>query len=82
VPNNAARTLKSKRNKILCLAYPESDNPFFFILIDTVEKQAKQAGYALMVYHTHGEISEELRILSLVKEKIVDGQRRFRFPAR
>lgn len=73
VPNRAARALKSKRKNLLCLAYPESDNPFFFSLVDTVEKAVKKAGYALMIYHTHGEVEEELRILSLTKEGVMDG---------
>ncbi len=73
VPNRAARALKSRKNNIICLAYPESDNPFFFSLVDSVEKEAKRIGYVLMIYHTHGKIEEELRILSLMNENIADG---------
>lgn len=73
VPNRAARALKSKRKNLLCLAYPESDNPFFFELVDVVEQEVKKAGYSLMIYHTHADIEEELRILSLTQEGVMDG---------
>ncbi|MCB7066391.1 LacI family DNA-binding transcriptional regulator [Enterocloster citroniae] len=73
VPNRAARALKSKKNNIICLAYPETDNPFFFNMVAAVETETKRAGYSLMIYHTHGEISEELHILSLMNENIADG---------
>lgn len=73
VPNRSARALKSKKNNLLCLAYPESDNPFFFKLVSTVEEAVKSAGHELMIYHTHGKVSEELRILSLTQQDIMDG---------
>lgn len=73
VPDRSARALKSKRNNLLCMAYPESDNPFFFKMVSTVEAAVKDAGYELMVYHTHGRIDEELRILALTQEGIMDG---------
>lgn len=73
VPSRSARALKSKKNNLICLAYPESDNPFFFKLVSTVEECVRKAGYELMIYHTHGKIKEELRILALTKEGIMDG---------
>lgn len=73
IPNRAARALKSKKKNLICLAYPESDNPFFFGLVDIVEKEVKKAGYTLMIYHTHADVEEELRILALTKEGIMDG---------
>lgn len=73
VPNRAARALKSQKRNIICLAYPESDNPFFFELVGTIEEELKQAGYSMMISHTHGKTEEELKILSLTKEGIMDG---------
>ena len=73
IPNRNARALKSKRTNLVCLAYPESDNPFFFDMISAVECALKKSGYMLMIYYTHGEPAEELRILSLSHEEIMDG---------
>jgi DNA-binding LacI/PurR family transcriptional regulator len=72
-PNRSARALRSKKNNVICLAVPETNNPFFFKMIEAVESDLKHAGYSLMIYHTHGEISEELNILSLMNESIADG---------
>lgn len=73
IPNRNARALKSKRTNLICLAYPESDNPFFFEMICAVEEALKKSGYMLMIYYTHGNPAEELRILSLSQEEIMDG---------
>lgn len=73
VPNRSARALKSKKNNMLCLTYPESDNPFFFSLVDTIETEARKHGYSLMIYHTHGKPEEEIKIMSLTKEGLIDG---------
>ena len=73
IPNRNARALKSKRTNLICLACPESDNPFFFQMISAVEADLKKSGYMLMIYYTHGNSAEELRILSLSQEEIMDG---------
>lgn len=73
VPNHAARALKSQRKNIICLAYPESDNPFFFEMVSAIEDELKNAGYSMMISHTHGRTEEELKMLSLTKEGIMDG---------
>lgn len=73
VPNRAARALKSNKRNLICLAYPESDNPFFFDMVEVVEKEARKEGYSLMIYHTHAKIEEELRILAMTQEGIMDG---------
>lgn len=73
VPDRNARALKSKKTNLLCLAYPESDNPFFFELVSMVENEVSKAGYGMMIYHTHGDAQKELEILALTKENIMDG---------
>lgn len=73
VPNRAARALKSRKHNIICLAYPEADNPFFFELVKEIESDLKKAGYSMMISHTHGNPEEELTILSMTKEGIMDG---------
>lgn len=73
VPNRTARALKSQKKNLLCMAYPESDNPFFFELVTRIEQEVKKAGYGMMISHTHGTVEEELKILSLTQENIMDG---------
>lgn len=72
-PNRNARALKSRRNNLICLAYPETDNPFYFQMINAVEAELKKCGYMLMIYYTHGNPEEELRILRLTQEEVMDG---------
>ncbi|MDR1532408.1 MAG: LacI family transcriptional regulator [Clostridiales bacterium] len=73
VPKRAARALKSGKRNLICLAYPESDNPFFFELVSKAEGEVKKAGYSMMISHTHGVPSEELKVLALTKEGFMDG---------
>lgn len=73
VPNRAARALKSRKQNLICLAYPEADNPFFFELVNTIEQELKKYSYSMMISHTHGQTEEELKILALTKEGIMDG---------
>lgn len=73
VPNRAARALKSQKGNLICLAYPESDNPFFFELVTRAESEVKKAGYSLMINHTYGDPEEELKVLALTKEGFMDG---------
>lgn len=73
VPNRAARSLKNNRTNLICLAFPEADNPFFFALIGAVQEVAKQHHYSLMIYYTKGSPEEELNLLNMMNEKIVDG---------
>lgn len=72
-PNRAAQSLKSKKNNIICLAYPESEDPFFYQLMASIQAETKKRGYALMVYHTNADTEEELNILSLMDESFADG---------
>lgn len=72
-PNRNARALKNKKTNQICLAYPESDNPFFFDLVKTIETELKKKGFMLMIHYTHGISEEELRILRLTHENIMDG---------
>ena len=73
VPNRAARSLKNKRTNIICLAFPESDNPFFFSMIHAVQGIVQEHGYSLMIYHTGGKTEEEIKIMQLMNERIADG---------
>lgn len=73
VPNRSARALKSQRKNMICMAFPETDNPFFFELVDQVEKRLKDAGYNMMIYHTHGRLEDEIRIIQMTQEGLMDG---------
>lgn len=72
-PNRNARALKNRKTNQICLAFPESDNPFFFDLVKTVETELKKNGFMLMIHYTHGIAEEELRILQLTHENMMDG---------
>ncbi len=72
-PDRSARALKSGKRNLICLAYPESDNPFFFNIVSAIEESVRRSGYSLMINHTHGDPAEELKVLALTKEGIMDG---------
>lgn len=73
VPNKTAQALKSRRSNVLCLALPELNNPFYFQIMSAVEEIAYEAGYSITVYHTHGDLKREMKILKMGNENIADG---------
>jgi LacI family transcriptional regulator len=72
-PNGLARSLKSKKSKVIGLIIPDIVNPFFPLMVRGVGDTAKRYGYNIILCNTDGEVNEEATFLRLFEEKCVDG---------
>lgn len=72
-PNRAARTLKTKKTRLILLAIPDTSNPFFFDLIESFLIVVKQNNYSMILYYTNGRSDEEINVIKLLREHIADG---------
>lgn len=72
-PNGLARSLKSKKSKVIGLIIPDIVNPFFPLMVRGVEDTAKRSGYNIILCNTDGKAKEEATYLRLFEEKCVDG---------
>ncbi|WP_173916999.1 LacI family DNA-binding transcriptional regulator [Halobacillus sp. Marseille-Q1614] len=73
VPNSSARRLRSQRTETIAVLLPRVTNPFFGRLIESIEEQASDYGYQVIVCQTHDNKKKELDYLNLLKTKQVDG---------
>ncbi|MFW5991991.1 MAG: LacI family DNA-binding transcriptional regulator [Halanaerobiaceae bacterium] len=72
-PNNIARGLVLKQTKTIGLIIPDISNPFFPEVVKGLEKEAKEAGYSVIICDTENEISQEKNSVNLMISKQVDG---------
>jgi DNA-binding LacI/PurR family transcriptional regulator len=72
-PNLSARHLRRGRTGIIALAVPELDNPYFAELAAVAIRQARDQGFTLLLDHTDGDRSRELRLVEGFREQIIDG---------
>lgn len=73
VPNNLARSLRSKRTDTLALILTDITNPFFTVVARGVEDTASDAGFNVIFCNTDESELEEARYLRLLLQKQVDG---------
>ncbi|WP_082234698.1 LacI family DNA-binding transcriptional regulator [Halobacillus massiliensis] len=73
VPNSSARRLRSQRTETIAVLLPRVTNPFFGRLIESLEEEASDYGYQVIVCQTHDNKKKELDYLNLLKTKQVDG---------
>jgi LacI family transcriptional regulator len=71
-PNQIARGLVTRRTATLGLILAEIETPLFLQAITSVERDARSAGYGLLLLHAR-DVQEEHEALVLVLEKQVDG---------
>lgn len=72
-PNSIARALKSKTSKSIGLIIPSIMNPVFPPLVKVIEDTASRYGFSVILCNSDGLIENELKYISLLKEKQVDG---------
>lgn len=72
-PNHVARSLKLRRTKMLGMAIPDITNPFFPLLVRGAEDAALQQGYLLVTFNTDDRVEREREILSVLRDRRVDG---------
>lgn len=73
VPNSSAQHLRTLRSGRLLVMVPDIANPFFAVILQSIEEAAQRAGYAVLLGDTqHNDRREESYALML-KHKEADG---------
>jgi LacI family transcriptional regulator len=73
VPNTVARNLRTKRTDTIGLVMPDITNPFFTHVVRGMEVTAREAGLLLLLTNTDQRPDEELRVVSMLLQRQVDG---------
>lgn len=72
-PNLSARSLRTGRTGVLCLAIPELRFSYFAELADAVIKEARHIGMNVQIEQTNGDREQELALLSSSRLQLTDG---------
>lgn len=72
-PNEMARSLHLKRTNIIGLVVLQVDQPFYGMLIQSIENICSQYDYKLLLFTSSGDIKKEAMISSMLRANKVDG---------
>jgi DNA-binding LacI/PurR family transcriptional regulator len=72
-PNLSARSLRTGRTDVLCLAIPELRFSYFAELADAIIKEARVLGMNVQIEQTNGDREHELALLSSARLQLTDG---------
>ena len=81
-PNFPASSLRTKKTHTIGMIVPDITNPFFPIVFRGAESVAKQEGYTIILCNTFEDEYEEIRSLSMLEAKKVDGILLIKAPSR
>lgn len=73
IPNTAARSLTSKKTKILSLIVSDITNPFFTKVTRGAEDKAMEMGYQILLSNTDEDFEKESNYIDMVLSTRVDG---------
>ncbi len=73
VPNNAARSLKTKSSRLIGFILPDIANPFFPEIVRGVEDTARSYNYALVICNTDNDPINENKVFQFLNARMVDG---------
>lgn len=72
-PNEIARSLYRRRSKMIGLIIPTVSHPFFGELAASIELNAYQAGYKIVLCNSHLDRDKEREYVDMLKRHKVDG---------
>lgn len=73
LPNYLARSLKIKETKTIGVIVPDIGNPFYFEVLRGIEKILDKKGFNIMLCNSDYNREKELKYISLLASKKVDG---------
>ena len=73
LPNNAARTLRSGRSRLIALAVPDVGNPYFAAVLQGAERAARKYGYTAMLASVRDGQDWQPVVLDALASRAVDG---------
>ncbi len=82
IPNFSARSLKTEKTLTIGMIVPDITNPFFPIVFRGAESVVKQEDYTIILCNTFEDEYEEMRYLSILEAKKVDGILLIKAPGR
>lgn len=71
--NTVARSLATRKTNTIGLAISVLTNPYFSSLVNAMEKITTEAGYTLVLADTHDQSDIEVRVVSSLLDRRVDG---------
>lgn len=72
-PNQAARTLVTKKTQMLALILPDIENTFFSSLARQIEDNCRQNGYFLIIANSNDNGQEDIKLLQSILARGIDG---------
>lgn len=72
-PNRIARSLRTQSTEAVGVIVPDLKNPFYAIIIQEMERVARQRGYTLILGCTFFDLDEEKRQMQLLIDQFADG---------
>lgn len=72
-PNMLARNFRSARSYSLVVLVPDIANPFFALVIRSIERQAQKKGYSVLLGDTQDSSEREQDYIRLVETRLADG---------
>ncbi len=72
-PNEVARTLGTKKSKMIALILPNQELPVFGIYTAEIEKAAYESGYRIILCSSYLDKEKEKAGIELLKKNMVDG---------
>ncbi len=74
IPNNSARILKSNRTNQIGVLVKGVFNPFFAVMVRTIEETLQKGGYAMTLHHYDGQDNNDIaELIAFIKEKRLSG---------
>jgi LacI family transcriptional regulator len=73
VPNEAARSLRSRRTGQIAFAMPDVANPVYTTMVASIQEVARAGGWRLMLHSTGADPDDELAMVRDLKRRFVDG---------
>ena len=72
-PSAAARTLKTRRSRVLGVILTSLDDPFFSEILQGIEDGIQGSGYSLFIAAAHGDPERERGIVQAMVERSAEG---------
>lgn len=72
IPNAMAQSLRSKKTNTIAVVVDRISNHFFVKIIETIEKEAFDSCYAILICNTHEDVNNEIRQLQSLQGRKVD----------
>ncbi|MCL6087721.1 MAG: LacI family transcriptional regulator [Actinobacteria bacterium] len=73
IPNNIAKSLKTKKTKVIGILVPDIGNPFYYEILRGIESLLDKNNFNMMLCNTEYDSKKELKYISLLMSKKVDG---------